>query len=107
MLAAVLEAAAQPILVVDPDGVIRFANPAAVAALGYDSASELLGLSNHETIRFRRDGSKLSVGFVSVPIEMREGRGAVVAVADIEDRLGTEQALGERDAVLGAREDSL
>jgi PAS domain-containing protein len=33
-LAAVLEAAGQPIWVVDPDGVIRFANPAAIAALG-------------------------------------------------------------------------
>jgi PAS domain-containing protein len=34
-LAAVLEAAAQPIWVVDPDDVIRFANPAAIDALGY------------------------------------------------------------------------
>jgi PAS domain-containing protein len=33
-LAAALEAAAQPILVVDPDGLIRFANPAAIVALG-------------------------------------------------------------------------
>ena len=33
-LAAVLQAAAQPIWVVDPDGLIRFANPAAIAALG-------------------------------------------------------------------------
>ena len=33
-LAAVLETAAQPIWVVDPDGLIRFANPAAIAALG-------------------------------------------------------------------------
>jgi PAS domain-containing protein len=31
-LAAVLETAVQPIWVVDPDGVIRFANPAAIAA---------------------------------------------------------------------------
>ena len=34
-LAAVLSTAAQPIWVVDPDGLIRFANPAAIAALGY------------------------------------------------------------------------
>ena len=38
-LAAVLETAAQPIWVVDPDGVIRFANPAAIAALGYGGSS--------------------------------------------------------------------
>jgi PAS domain-containing protein len=38
-LAAVLESAAQPIWVVDPEGRIRFANPAAIAAL----RSALLG----------------------------------------------------------------
>jgi PAS domain S-box-containing protein len=140
LLAAVLEAVAQPIWVVDPDGVIRFANPAAVAALGYDSANELLGRHSHETIHykhpdgtpypaaecpmllppttgetvtsdldwfFRRDGSKFPVSYVSVPIETPEGRGAVVAFADIEDRLRAEHVLRERDAVLGAREDSL
>jgi PAS domain-containing protein len=42
-LAAVLRTAAQPIWVVDPDGLIRFANPAAISALGYDSADELFG----------------------------------------------------------------
>ncbi len=40
-LGAVLKTTAQPIWVVDPDGVIRFANPAALDALGYESASEL------------------------------------------------------------------
>src|SRR3954468_373859 len=56
---------------------------------------------------FRRDGSMFPVSYVSVPIEMPEGRGAVVAFADIEDRLRGEQAPGGRDAVLVAREDSL
>jgi PAS domain S-box-containing protein len=138
-LAAVSETAAQPIWVVDPDDVIRFANPAAITALGYDSADELLGRHRHETIHykhpdeasyraaecpmqlprtkgqtvardldwfFRRDGSKFPVSYVSVAIEMSEGRGAV-AFADIEDRLRAEQVLREHDAVLGAREDSL
>jgi PAS domain-containing protein len=41
-LAAVLETTAQPIWVVDRDDVIRFANPAAIEALGYRSADELL-----------------------------------------------------------------
>jgi len=57
-LAAALEAAAQPILVVDPDGLIRFANPAAIVALGYESADELFGRRSHETIHCRRpDGT--------------------------------------------------
>ena len=116
-LAAVLEAAAQPIWVVDPGGVIRFANPAAFAALGYDSADELVGCHSHETIHYqhpdgtpypaaecpmllprttgevvkrdldwfiRRDGSMFPVSYVSVPLEMPGGRGAVVAFNDIE-----------------------
>jgi PAS domain S-box-containing protein len=49
-LAAVLETTAQPIWVVDPDDVIRFANPAAIAALCYGSADELFGRRSHETI---------------------------------------------------------
>ncbi len=140
LLAAVSETAAQPVWVVDPDDVIRFANPAAITALGYDSADELLGRHRHETIHykhpggtpypaadcpmqlprttgqtlardldwfFRRDGSRFPVSYVSLPIELPEGRGAVVAFADIEDRLRAEQLLGGRDAVLEAREDSL
>jgi PAS domain S-box-containing protein len=139
-LAAVSETAAQPVLVVDPDDAIRFANPAAITVLGYDSADELLWRHRHETIHyrhpggtpypaadcpmqlarttgqtvardldwfFRRDGSTLAVSYVSLPIEMQEGRGAVVAFADIEEHLRAEQVLRRRDAVLRAREDSL
>src|SRR3954452_13527509 len=111
LLSAVSDAAAQPTWVVDPDDVIGFANPAAVTALGYDSADDLLGRHRHETIHykrpdgtrypaaecpmqlprtagetvareldwfFRRDGSRFPVSYVSVPIEMAEGRGAAV-----------------------------
>ena len=46
LLSAVSETAAQPIWVVDPDDVIGFANPAALTALGYDSAEDLLGHSS-------------------------------------------------------------
>jgi PAS domain S-box-containing protein len=49
-LAAVLQTTAQPVWVVDPDGLIRFANRAAIAALGYESADELFGRPSHETI---------------------------------------------------------
>src|SRR5215211_67745 len=139
-LAAVLRAAAQPIWVVDPDGLIRFANPAAVAALGYDSPGELLGRHSHETIHykhpdgspypaaecpmllprttgetitsdldwfFRRDGSMFPVSYASVPIEMHDGRGAVVAFTDIAPRLEAEKALRERDAMLTEQQASL
>jgi signal transduction histidine kinase/uncharacterized protein YoaH (UPF0181 family) len=87
LLAAVLEAATQPICVVDPDDVIKFANPAAVAALGYDAADELLGRRGHEVI---------PASCVSVPIELPGGRGAVVAFTDMEDRLREEQQASVR-----------
>ena len=139
-LATVLETAAQPIWVVDPDGLIRFANPAAVAALGYDRADELLGLRGHDKIHhrrpdgtprpvtdcplllprttgetvtveldwfIRRDGSMFPVSYVSAPLEMPDGRGAVVAFTDIEDRMRAERKLRERDTRLAAQQASL
>jgi PAS domain S-box-containing protein len=139
-LGAVLETAAQPIWVVDLDGVIRFANPAAIDALGYDRADELFGRQSHATIHYkhpdgtpypaadcpmllpratgemiardldwfvRRDGSMFPVSYVSVPLEMQEGRGAVVAFTDIEDRLHAERVLREHDAILAQEQASL
>ena len=139
-LAAVLETAAQPFWVVDAEGVIRFANPAAIAALGYESANELLGRRRHETIHHsrsdgtpypgaecavlsaqttgetvagdlewlcRRDGSMFPVSYVSSPIELDSGRGAVVTFTDIEDRLHAERELRERDAALASQQASL
>jgi PAS domain S-box-containing protein len=120
--------------------VIQFANPAAVAALGYDDADELVGRPSHETIHYRhpdgtafpaadcpmllprstgetvardldwfvrRDGSMFPVSYVSAPIAMADGRGAVVAFTDIEDRLRAEQLLREHDTVLETRHASL
>ena len=55
----------------------------------------------------RRDGSIFPVSYVSVPIEMQEGRGAVVAFTDIEDRLRAERVLREHDAILAAERASL
>jgi PAS domain S-box-containing protein len=139
-LSAVLGAAGQPIWVVDRDDVIRFANPAALAALGYEDVDALVGLHSHETIHyrradgarypaddcpmrftrttgetvareldwfFRRDGSMFPVSYVSVPLEMPEGRGAVVAFSDIEDRLHAERELRERDEILAEQQASL
>jgi PAS domain S-box-containing protein len=57
-LRAILACVAQPVWVVDPAGVLVFANPAAVAALGYDDLDELIGRNSHETIHYKRvDGS--------------------------------------------------
>jgi PAS domain S-box-containing protein len=117
-LTAVLEKAAQPIWVVDPAGRIRFANPAAIAALGYDSADELLGRHSDGTLLpratgetvasdldwfARRDGSLLPVAYVSVPIDMPEGRGAVMAFHDAGDRVRGERLRREHEAILAAQ----
>ena len=60
-LGAVLRTIAQPVWVVDPEGLIRFANPAAIAALGYDTADDLIGRNSHETIHYRHpDGTPVS-----------------------------------------------
>ncbi len=57
-LKAILDCIAQPVWVVDHDGRIRFANPAALAALGYDHLSQLEGKPSHETIHYKHpDGS--------------------------------------------------
>jgi signal transduction histidine kinase len=90
LLGAVLEAVGQPILVVGPEGLIRFANPAAAAALGYDRADELCGRHSHDAIRLRRRP------VTSVPLEMADGRGAVVAfAADPEDRVAADRGTHE------------
>jgi PAS domain S-box-containing protein len=49
---------------------------------------------------FRRDGSMFPVSYSSAPIDLAEGRGAVVAFINIEERRREEQALRERDVIL-------
>src|SRR5215217_2212920 len=56
---------------------------------------------------FRRDGSMFPVSYVSVPLEMSRGRGAVVAFNDIESRLRAEEELRERDVRLAEEQSSL
>ena len=57
-LKAILDCVAQPVWVVDHDGLIRFANPAALNALGYDDPAELEGKPSHDTIHYKHpDGS--------------------------------------------------
>ena len=129
-LKSILDGVAQPVWVVDHDGFIRFANPSALTALGYDELSELEGKPSHQTIHYkhpdgshfpvqecpmllprstgeaihsdedcfvRRDGTMVRVSYWSAPLEMPQGRGAVVAFNDIEEQRRAEQALRERD----------
>ena len=61
-LASILAGIAQPVWVVDPAGDIRFTNPAAIAALGYEDEAELHGKPSHETIHYKHpDGSHYPV----------------------------------------------
>jgi PAS domain S-box-containing protein len=61
-LKAILDCVAQPVWVVDHEGLIRFANPAAVVTLGYDDLSELEGKPSHQTIHYKHpDGSPFPV----------------------------------------------
>ena len=54
----ILDSTAQPIWVVDRAGTVRFANPAALAALGYADPSQVEGRPSHETIQHTHvDGS--------------------------------------------------
>src|SRR3954451_19880015 len=133
----------QPVWVLDRDGLIRVANPAAAATLGYPDAGELLGRNGHDAVhgdcfdaephpssecplllprttgetvtseldRFvRRDGSTLPVSYVSAPLALPDGRGAVLALTDTAnaetraevERLADEQAALRRVATLVA-----
>ena len=57
-LSAILACVAQPVWVVDHEGTVVFANPAAVKTLGYSDLSELRGRDSHATIHYKRpDGS--------------------------------------------------
>jgi PAS domain S-box-containing protein len=50
---AILAQVAQPVWVVDRDGCFHYANPAALAALGYDDPSELVGKPGHDTVHYK------------------------------------------------------
>jgi PAS domain S-box-containing protein len=50
---AILARVAQPVWVVDHRGRFHYANPAALAALGYDDLSELKGKPGHRTVHYK------------------------------------------------------
>jgi PAS domain S-box-containing protein len=59
---AVLSALGQPVYVGTPEGLITYANPAAVTALGFRDAGELTGQNGHWLFHYKRlDGSPFPV----------------------------------------------
>jgi PAS domain S-box-containing protein len=115
---------------IDHEGRIRFANPAALAVLGYDSLAELRGRPAHATLHhtrpdgspypvaecplarcriegttieageeqwIRRDGSFVQIEYSCAPVDGPDGRGMVVAFADVDERRQLARALRERD----------
>ena len=57
-LAAVLDCVAQPVWVVDHDGLVCFANPAAMRTLGYERTADVYGRASHALIHHHRpDGT--------------------------------------------------
>src|ERR1700747_1430523 len=114
LASSILERVVRPVWVIDAAGLIRFANASAAPALGYGHASDLLGKRpmllprttgqefHAEDYLVRRDGSLLPVEFWSAPIDLPDGRGAVVSFSDVSERRRTERALAERDAILSA-----
>jgi PAS domain S-box-containing protein len=74
-LTAVLACVAQPVWVVDGAGLLQYANPAAVAALGYESSSDLRGKSGHETLHYKRpDGSGFPAGECPILLSREAGQ---------------------------------
>lgn len=62
LLEALIASVGDAIYMVDPDGRVRFCNPAALRILGYDDPHELVGEPSHQTIHYqRRDGSHFPV----------------------------------------------
>jgi PAS domain S-box-containing protein len=79
-LAAVLDRFVQPVWVVDHDGVVRFANPAAVAALGFEDLAELQGRPAHMTVHYKRpDGSPYPIEECPITLTRLEGKTIEVA----------------------------
>jgi PAS domain S-box-containing protein len=129
---SLVASAADAIYLVDELGRVQYANPAALAILGYVAAeSELLGRPSHATIHhshpdgtpfpedqcplleprrtgaavrqdddwfIRRDGTFVPVAYSSAPVQMADGRGAVVVFHDTTERIAIERA--QRDAAV-------
>src|SRR3954453_8358988 len=79
---AILSSLAQPVWVVDHDGLIVYVNPAGVAALGYDDLAELKGCPGHDTIHYKHaDGSPFPASECPMSISRDTGE----TLVDVED----------------------
>jgi PAS domain S-box-containing protein len=79
---AILHHLAQPVWVVDHDGLIAYVNPAGVAALGYDDLSQMLGRPGHETVHYKHpDGS----AFPASECPMSQSRETGATIVNEED----------------------
>ena len=57
-LKAILDCVALPVWVLDRDGLVLLANPAALDALGFDALAELQGRHGHDAVHYMHpDGS--------------------------------------------------
>jgi PAS domain S-box-containing protein len=78
---AILECVAQPVWVVDHDGMVVFVNPAGLAALGYEDLSKLRGRFGHDAIHYKhRDGSPYPAE--DCPMTKVRGTGATITIEE-------------------------
>jgi PAS domain S-box-containing protein len=75
-LAQILTDAPQPVWVLDDLGRIVFANPAAVAALGYDAPADLYHRHSHDTVHRLPDGSPYPRAVCPMQIPRKTGESA-------------------------------
>ena len=88
-LAQILTDAPQPVWVLNDQGLIVFANPAAVAALGYDHPSDLYHRHSHDTVHRLPDGSPYPRGNCPMQEPFRSGDAAHGADEWFERRDGS------------------
>ncbi|HEY0472808.1 MAG TPA: helix-turn-helix domain-containing protein [Kribbella sp.] len=85
--AHILEAVPSPVWVVDGDGMIAFANPAAVAGLGYRDSRDVIGRPSHETIHHTHpDGSEYARSECPILRPMAAGAPPVVDDSAVQDQ---------------------
>jgi PAS domain S-box-containing protein len=73
-VSAILACVAQPVWVVDPEGLIIYGNPAALDSLGYDDLDELIGRNSHETMHYKHlDGSPYPAEECPLATSIRDG----------------------------------
>jgi PAS domain S-box-containing protein len=59
---AILETVPQPVYVTDHEGLIRYANPAALRSLGFTELAEIAGRNGHWLVHYKRpDGSRFPI----------------------------------------------